>query len=89
MGHNEGLAANWKPRQAFGADRASNEGTLRGNDPNVGRYNPDPSRIPGPEAYRRDVPNAEVHVLDAGHLAFDTAADEIAVLVREFVGSFR
>ena len=25
-----------------------------------------------PEAYRRDVPNAEVHVLDAGHFALDT-----------------
>ena len=31
-----------------------------------------------PEAYRRDVPNAEVHVLDAGHFALDTAADQIA-----------
>ena len=42
-----------------------------------------------PEAYRRDVPNAEVHVLDAGHFALDTAADEIAALVRGFIGSFR
>jgi len=40
-----------------------------------------------PEAYRRDVPNAQVHVLDAGHFALDTAADEVAVLVRGFVGS--
>jgi pimeloyl-ACP methyl ester carboxylesterase len=38
-----------------------------------------------PEAYRRDVPNAHVHVLDAGHFALDTAADEIAALVRDFV----
>jgi len=30
-----------------------------------------------PEAYRRDVPKAEVHVLDAGHFALDTAADQI------------
>src|SRR5215468_2340859 len=42
-----------------------------------------------PEAYRRDVPKAEVHVLDAGHFALDTAADEIAALVRGFVGSPR
>ncbi len=41
----------------------------------------DPSE---PEAYRRDVPKAEVHVLDAGHFALDTAADEIAGLVRGF-----
>jgi pimeloyl-ACP methyl ester carboxylesterase len=38
-----------------------------------------------PEAYRRDVPNAEVHVLDAGHFALDTAADEIAVLIQNFL----
>jgi pimeloyl-ACP methyl ester carboxylesterase len=37
-----------------------------------------------PEAYRRDVPKAEVHILDAGHFALDTAADEIAALVRAF-----
>jgi pimeloyl-ACP methyl ester carboxylesterase len=42
-----------------------------------------------PERYRKDVPNAEVHVLDAGHFALDTAADEIAALVRNFVGSSR
>ena len=39
-----------------------------------------------PESYRRDVPNAEIHVLDAGHFALDTAADEIAALVRAFAG---
>ena len=38
-----------------------------------------------PEAYRRDVPQAEVHVLDAGHFALDTAADEIAALVRQYI----
>jgi pimeloyl-ACP methyl ester carboxylesterase len=37
-----------------------------------------------PEAYRRDVPNARIHVLDAGHFALDTAADEIAGLIRDF-----
>jgi pimeloyl-ACP methyl ester carboxylesterase len=40
-----------------------------------------------PERYRKDVPNAQVHVLDAGHFALDTAADEIATLVRDFVGT--
>jgi pimeloyl-ACP methyl ester carboxylesterase len=49
-----------------------------------GKY--DLSFDPGePEAYRRDVPTAEVHVLDAGHFALDTAADEIATLVRAFM----
>lgn len=38
-----------------------------------------------PERYRQDVMNAEVHVLEAGHFALDTKADEIAALVREFM----
>jgi pimeloyl-ACP methyl ester carboxylesterase len=38
-----------------------------------------------PEAYRRDVPKAQIHVLDAGHFALDTAADQIAQLVRDFM----
>ena len=38
-----------------------------------------------PERYRKDVPNAKVHVLEAGHFALDTKADEIAALVREFM----
>jgi pimeloyl-ACP methyl ester carboxylesterase len=38
-----------------------------------------------PERYRKDVPNAQVHVLDAGHFALDTKADEIAELVRDFM----
>jgi len=42
-----------------------------------------------PESYRRDVPKAEVHIVDGGHFALDTAADEIAALVLNFVGSSR
>ncbi len=42
----------------------------------------DPSE---PEAYRRDVPSAQVHIVDGGHFALDTAADEIAALVNEFI----
>src|SRR5580658_8381002 len=38
-----------------------------------------------PESYRRDVPNAEVHIVDGGHFALDTAADEIAALVSQFM----
>ena len=38
-----------------------------------------------PERYRADVPNAKVVVLNAGHFALDTKADEIAELVREFM----
>ncbi len=42
-----------------------------------------------PEAYRRDVPTAQVHIVDGGHFALDTAADEIAALVRGFLRSSR
>jgi pimeloyl-ACP methyl ester carboxylesterase len=38
-----------------------------------------------PEAYRRDVPSAEIHILDAGHFALDTAPNEIAALVADFM----
>ena len=38
-----------------------------------------------PERYRKDVPKAEVHVLDGGHFALDTKADEIADLVKQFM----
>jgi pimeloyl-ACP methyl ester carboxylesterase len=51
-----------------------------------GKYDPS-FDISEPEAYRRDVPKAEVHVLDAGHFALDTAADQIAGLVRAFLKS--
>jgi pimeloyl-ACP methyl ester carboxylesterase len=40
-----------------------------------------------PERYRKDVPHAEVHVVDGGHFALDTAADEIARLVQDFESS--
>ena len=44
-----------------------------------------PFDLSEPEAYRRNVPGAEVHILDAGHFALDTAVDDIAGLVRGFV----
>jgi len=42
-----------------------------------------------PEAYRRDVPKAEVHIVDGGHFALDTAADQIAQLVGSFMSRGR
>ncbi len=38
-----------------------------------------------PERCRNDVPTADVHVLDAGHFALDTKANEIAALVSQFM----
>jgi pimeloyl-ACP methyl ester carboxylesterase len=46
----------------------------------------DPSfDIGEPQRFRKDVPRAEVHVLDGGHFALDTEADEIATLLNEFM----
>jgi Predicted hydrolases or acyltransferases (alpha/beta hydrolase superfamily) len=40
---------------------------------------------PGAEAYKRDNPNAEVHLLDTGHFALETHAEEIATFIRRFL----
>ncbi|MDF0579737.1 alpha/beta fold hydrolase [Bradyrhizobium yuanmingense] len=46
----------------------------------------DPAFVPaGALAYRRDLPNAEVHLLDAGHFALETHHREIAVIIRDFL----
>lgn len=42
--------------------------------------------LPGAEAYRRDIPDAEIHLIDAGHFALETHAAEIAQLMRDFLG---
>lgn len=39
----------------------------------------------GAEPYRRDNPNAEVHLLDTGHFALETHAPRIAALIRDFL----
>lgn len=49
-----------------------------------GRY--DPSFIvPGALGYARDVPDAEIHLLDAGHFALDEKAEEVGKLTRDFL----
>ena len=40
---------------------------------------------PGAEAYRRDLPNAEVRFLDTGHFAVETHAEEIADAIHGFL----
>lgn len=39
----------------------------------------------GAEAFARDLPDAEIHLLDAGHFALETHGEEIAALVRDFL----
>ena len=41
---------------------------------------------PGAEAYKRDIPDAEVHFLETGHFALETHYQEIAALMRDFLG---
>jgi pimeloyl-ACP methyl ester carboxylesterase len=50
----------------------------------------DPSFIaPGAKAFKRDLPDAEVHLLDAGHFALDEKTDEIARLILDFMAKPR
>lgn len=43
--------------------------------------------VPGAEAYRRDLPDAELHLLDAGHFALETHGQEIAAHIRRFLAA--
>ncbi len=46
----------------------------------------DPSFISsGAEVFERDLPDAEIHLLDAGHFALDEKNDEIAGLILAFL----
>jgi len=49
----------------------------------------DPFFVPaGAEAFKRDIPNADVRLFDTGHFALETHAAEIAAAIRDFgVGS--
>ncbi|MEV0094074.1 alpha/beta fold hydrolase [Streptomyces sp. NPDC050738] len=39
----------------------------------------------GAEAFRKDLPQAEIHLLPSGHFALETHAPEIAELIRDFL----
>ena len=46
----------------------------------------DPFFLPaGAEAFKRDIPNADVRLLDTGHFALETHATEIAAAIRGFL----
>ena len=47
----------------------------------------DPFFLPaGAEAFKRDNPQAEIHLLDAGHFALESRGSEIATIIRDFLG---
>jgi pimeloyl-ACP methyl ester carboxylesterase len=41
---------------------------------------------PGAEAFKRDIPGAEVHFYDTGHFALETHTKEIANAIQDFLG---
>lgn len=46
----------------------------------------DPAFIPaGAKAYKQDLPDAEIHLVDAGHFALETHHREIATHIRDFL----
>ncbi len=49
-----------------------------------GRYDPS-FTVAGGEAYQKDDPRAEVHILDAGHFALDLKAEEIIHFTEDFM----
>jgi len=49
-----------------------------------GRYDPS-FTVVGAEAYRKDAPGADVHILDAGHFALDEQRAEVIRLTEVFM----
>ena len=43
----------------------------------------------GAAAFQRDLPNARIHLLEAGHFALDEKNDEIASLILQFISKLR
>jgi pimeloyl-ACP methyl ester carboxylesterase len=41
---------------------------------------------PGAEAFRRDLPDAEIRFFNTGHFALETHAQEIGAAIRDFLG---
>lgn len=49
-----------------------------------GKYDPS-FTVDGAHAYKRDVPKAEIHILDAGHFAMDLKVGEVVILTKAFM----
>ncbi len=48
----------------------------------------DPAFVPaGAAAYQRDLPDAQIHLLDTGHFALETHAKEVAALIVPFLAN--
>jgi pimeloyl-ACP methyl ester carboxylesterase len=51
-----------------------------------GQYDPS-FEVAGAHAYGRDVPDAEIHLLEGGHFVLDEACEEVAALTRRFLAA--
>jgi hypothetical protein len=40
----------------------------------------------GAEAFKRDIPDAEIHLYETGHFALETHVREIGAVIRDFLG---
>ena len=49
-----------------------------------GKYDP-AFIVPGAAAFRRDLPQARIEILDAGHFAMDTRLDQVAALTDQYM----
>jgi pimeloyl-ACP methyl ester carboxylesterase len=65
---------------------------LRDHQPRLlvvwGKYDPS-FTVAGAEAYKRDVPTAQITLLEAGHFALDDATPQIAALISAFLNKTR
>jgi pimeloyl-ACP methyl ester carboxylesterase len=43
--------------------------------------------IAEPPCYKRDIPNASIHIIDGGHHALETNFDEVLELIENFMAS--
>jgi pimeloyl-ACP methyl ester carboxylesterase len=42
--------------------------------------------VEGAKAYQRDLPHAELHLIDTGHFALEDSSDFIAERIKHFLG---
>ncbi|WP_028161609.1 alpha/beta fold hydrolase [Bradyrhizobium elkanii] len=45
--------------------------------------------LPGAEAFKRDIPGAQVRFFDTGHFALETHCEEIAAVIRDFLSRLK
>jgi pimeloyl-ACP methyl ester carboxylesterase len=95
----EGLSEGWNPIRAYWQDPSqTNRADLRAfltPETTYWQHKPpflavwgktDPFFLPaGAEAFKRDIPGAEVRFFDTGHFALETHCDEIAAAIRDFL----